>query len=205
MKKFVRTPLFWIFLIIGAALIWFGLSGNDGFERVDTSAALEQIEADKVESAKVTPDRVDLTLKEGQTYTGGGVEDARKIQSFYVDARGDDIVAALNEHKPEKGFTDDPEKANWFVSLLLTLLPFLLLIALFLLILPQMGGGSRIMQFGKSRAKLANKDMPQVTFADVAGADEVVEELEEIKEFLTEPAKFQQVGAKVPKLSLIHI
>ncbi|PKZ42168.1 ATP-dependent zinc metalloprotease FtsH [Kytococcus schroeteri] len=204
MKKMWRTPMFWIFLIIAAALVWFGLKGSDGFQRVDTSAALEQIQADKVESAKVTPDRVDLTLKEGQEYSGGGVENARKIQSFYVDARGDDVVKALNEHKPEKGFTDDPEKANWFVSLLLTMLPFLLLVGLFLLIMPQMGGGSRIMQFGKSRAKLATEDMPKVTFEDVAGADEVVEELEEIKEFLTEPAKFQQVGAKVPKGVLLY-
>ena len=79
MKKMWRRPMFWIFLIIGAALIWFGLSGDDGFERVDTSAALEQIEADKVESAKVTPDRVDLTLKEGQEYSGGDVENLSLI------------------------------------------------------------------------------------------------------------------------------
>lgn len=60
------------------------------------------------------------------------------------------------------------------------------------------------MQFGKSKAKLVNKDMPQVTFADVAGADEAVEELQEIKEFLQEPAKFQAVGAKIPKGVLLY-
>ena len=66
------------------------------------------------------------------------------------------------------------------------------------------GGGSRVMNFGKSRAKLVNKDMPKVTFADVAGADEAVEELQEIKEFLAEPAKFQAVGAKIPKGVLLY-
>ncbi|NUP60122.1 MAG: ATP-dependent zinc metalloprotease FtsH, partial [Pseudarthrobacter sp.] len=66
------------------------------------------------------------------------------------------------------------------------------------------GGGSKIMQFGKSKAKMVSKDMPQVTFADVAGADEAVEELQEIKEFLQEPAKFQAVGAKIPKGVLLY-
>ncbi len=66
------------------------------------------------------------------------------------------------------------------------------------------GGGSKVMQFGKSKAKMVNKDMPQVTFSDVAGADEAVEELEEIKEFLQEPAKFQAVGAKIPKGVLLY-
>jgi cell division protease FtsH len=66
------------------------------------------------------------------------------------------------------------------------------------------GGGSRVMNFGKSKAKLVSKDMPKVTFADVAGADEAVEELQEIKEFLAEPAKFQAVGAKIPKGVLLY-
>ncbi|SNC73741.1 cell division protease FtsH [Kytococcus aerolatus] len=204
MKKMWRSPMIWIFLIIGASLIWFGLSGDKSFERVDTSVALEQIEAGTVESAKVTPDRVDLTLKPGSEYSGEDVQNAREIQSFYVESRGPDVVEALNENPPSKGFTDDPETPSFLMSMLMTLLPFLLIIGLFLLILPQMGGGSRIMQFGKSKAKLANKDMPQVTFDDVAGADEVVDELHEIKEFLTEPAKFQEVGAKVPKGVLLY-
>ena len=66
------------------------------------------------------------------------------------------------------------------------------------------GGGSRVMQFGKSKAKIANKDTPKTTFSDVAGADEAVEELQEIKEFLAEPAKFQAVGAKIPKGVLLY-
>jgi cell division protease FtsH len=81
----------------------------------------------------------------------------------------------------------------------------LLLGVLFWFLLSRMqGGGSKVMQFGKSKAKLVNKDMPQVTFSDVAGADEAVEELEEIKEFLQEPAKFQAVGAKIPKGVLLY-
>src|SRR5581483_1058337 len=78
-------------------------------------------------------------------------------------------------------------------------------VLIFLFIMNQMqGGGSRVMNFGKSRAKLVTKDTPKTTFADVAGADEAIEELQEIKEFLQNPAKFQAIGAKIPKGVLLY-
>ncbi|MET0449976.1 MAG: ATP-dependent zinc metalloprotease FtsH, partial [Aeromicrobium sp.] len=84
-------------------------------------------------------------------------------------------------------------------------LPVLILVLLFLFFFNQMqGGGSRVMQFGKSKAKLISKDTPKTTFSDVAGCDEAIEELGEIKEFLQEPAKFQAVGAKIPKGVLLY-
>jgi len=90
-------------------------------------------------------------------------------------------------------------------NLIFSFLPIILLLVLFWFFMGQMqGGGSRVMNFGKSRAKLVSKDMPKVTFSDVAGADEAVEELQEIKEFLAEPAKFQAVGAKIPKGVLLY-
>lgn len=83
------------------------------------------------------------------------------------------------------------------MTLLVSLLPVILIVGLLFFFMSQMqGGGSRIMNFGKSKAKIISKDMPQTTFADVAGADEAKEELEEIKEFLAQPAKFQAVGAR---------
>ena len=66
------------------------------------------------------------------------------------------------------------------------------------------GGGNKVMGFGKSKAKLVSKDTPKTTFGDVAGADEAIEELEEIKEFLANPAKFQAIGAKIPKGVLLY-
>jgi cell division protease FtsH len=91
------------------------------------------------------------------------------------------------------------------VTLLVSLLPFILLVLIMVFIFSQMqGGGSRIMNFGKSKAKMITKDMPQTTFADVAGADEAVEELEEIKDFLADPEKFKAVGAKIPKGVLLY-
>ncbi|AKU18084.1 ATP-dependent zinc metalloprotease FtsH [Luteipulveratus mongoliensis] len=202
-KRLARTPGLWIVLIVAIGFLWFTLGNTGGYQRVDTSQAMSLIQQDKVDSAKVTPDRIDLTLKQKQDV--GDAKDTKRIQSYYVSARGDSIVDALNAHPPAKGFTDDPEKQNVFVSMLLTILPLLLILGLFWFFMSQMqGGGSRVMQFGKSKAKLASKDMPKVTFSDVAGADEAVEELHEIKEFLAEPRKFLDVGAKIPKGVLLY-
>jgi cell division protease FtsH len=194
-------------LVVIVAALYLTLSGNGGFQRIDTSAALNLINTGQVASAKLnnSDQSVSLTLKKGDTYTGGGVKNATKVQTFYINARGSQFVSALNAHTPSQGFNDDVPKASWVSSLLYTLLPVILLGGLFFFLMNSMqGGGNRVMSFGKSRAKLVSKDTPKVTFADVAGADEAVEELYEIKEFLSEPAKFQAVGAKIPKGVLLY-
>src|SRR5690606_37194350 len=133
------------------------------------------------------------------------VRETDQVQAFYVEARGEQIVAAIDEHPPSVSWTDDPARPNVFLSMMANFLPLLLILGLFLWLMTRMQGGGRgVMQFGKSKAKLATKDMPKVTFADVAGADEAVEELHEIKEFLAEPRKFLEVGAKIPKGVLLY-
>ncbi|HET7368974.1 MAG TPA: ATP-dependent metallopeptidase FtsH/Yme1/Tma family protein, partial [Gaiella sp.] len=90
-------------------------------------------------------------------------------------------------------------------ALLTGFLPFVLLIAFWIFLMNQMqGGGSKVMSFGKSRAKRMSPDSPKVTYKDVAGADEAVEELQEIKEFLENPKKFQALGARIPKGVLLY-
>ncbi len=205
-KRIVRTPMVWVVLVVGIGVLFVSLGGNGGYSRIDTSAAERLISDGKVDSAKfVDTDRLDLTLKPGETYTGGGVTKASRVETYYVEARGPELVGLLNANIPPSGYNDAPPQTNWFTSLLFTLLPFVLFLGLFWLLMSQtQGGGSKVMSFGKSRAKLASKDMPKVTFADVAGADEAVEELQEIKEFLAEPAKFLAVGAKIPKGVLLY-
>ena len=96
-------------------------------------------------------------------------------------------------------------RATWFDGFLSLLLPIILLGLLFWFLLSSaQGGGSKVMQFGKSRAKLVTKEMPQVTFEDVAGSDEAIEEMQEIKDFLKDPTKFQAVGARIPKGVLLY-
>ncbi|GAA1242291.1 ATP-dependent zinc metalloprotease FtsH [Oryzihumus leptocrescens] len=205
-KRILRTPMVWVILIIGIGVLWFSVGETSGFTRIDTSAAEKLITDNKVDSAKfVDNEHIDMTLKKGQSYTGGDVKDATRVRAYYVTPRGPELVKLLNDHLPPAGYTDEVAQPNWLLSLAATLLPLVLVLGLFWFLMNQMqGGGSRVMSFGKSRAKLASKDTPKVTFSDVAGADEAVEELQEIKEFLAEPAKFLAVGAKIPKGVLLY-
>ncbi len=204
-KSFFKGPGIWIVVVIGMLLVAFATLAPGGAARIDTDQGLELLADSKVEQAKIFDgeNRVDLTLKDNLQVDGQ--DKGKSVQFFFVDARAVDVVKAVTDAKPASGYTDQPIESNWFSGLLSLLIPVILLGALFWFLMTRMqGGGSKIMQFGKSKAKMVSKDMPQVTFVDVAGADEAVEELQEIKEFLQEPAKFQAVGAKIPKGVLLY-
>ncbi|MGB5935734.1 MAG: ATP-dependent zinc metalloprotease FtsH, partial [Ornithinimicrobium sp.] len=204
-KKQRRSPWLWVALIIGFGVLLYALTNTSPYSRIDTSDAMDLINDGKVASATVTPDRMDLDLIDDETFSNDEVSDTSQVQAFYVESRGEMVVNALEENPPSDGFTDDPAQQNWLVSLLFTLIPLILILGLFLWLMMRMQGGGRgVMQFGKSKAKLASPEAPKVTFNDVAGADEAVEELHEIKEFLSEPTKFLDVGAKIPKGVLLY-
>ena len=199
-KRLTRGPAIWVIVFVVLLLVGARVFAPNQYRQVDTSQAITLIESGNVKSAKIIDrdQRLELTLNSSfQGYT--------RVQSYYVAPRGSEIVQLLNEHKPAQGFTDEVPSTSWWSSILFAVLPLLLILGVFWFMMGQMqGGGSRVMNFGKSRAKLVSKDTPKVTFADVAGAAEAVEELQEIKEFLAEPAKFQAVGAKIPKGVLLY-
>ena len=113
------------------------------------------------------------------------------------------VQEKLTEDLQTKGVvvTVDPQKGSAILSFLFQLIPVVLIIGAFIWIMNQSqgAGGGRVMQFGKSRAKIVSKDQPKTTFTDVAGVDEAIEELQEVKEYLQNPAKFQAMGAKIPR------
>ncbi|WP_460600834.1 ATP-dependent zinc metalloprotease FtsH [Flexivirga lutea] len=202
-KRVLRSPGLWVILVVLIGVLWLAVGNVGGYQSIDTSQAEKLISSKQVDSATLTPDSVKLTLKDPTTV--GNKKDLTKVEANYVDPRGDQLVSLLSKYPPAKGYTDDPQKQSVWLSILISMAPFILFILIFWFLMSQMqGGGSRVMQFGKSRAKLATKDMPKVTFADVAGADEAVEELHEIKEFLQSPKKFLDVGAKIPKGVLLY-
>ncbi|OAR26342.1 cell division protein FtsH [Streptomyces sp. ERV7] len=208
-KRYFRGPVMWIVLAVLAVVVLMQVVGSSGgYKTVDTSEVVQAIDKNQVDEAKITTGDesvIKVDLKDGQKVKG-----ANKIQASYIgDAQGTSLANKLqgkfDSGDLTKGYTVSPSKQNPIVGILLSLLPFVLIVVVFLFLMNQMqGGGSRVMNFGKSKAKLITKDTPKTTFADVAGADEAVEELHEIKEFLQEPAKFQAVGAKIPKGVLLY-
>ncbi|HVF01288.1 MAG TPA: ATP-dependent zinc metalloprotease FtsH [Rubrobacteraceae bacterium] len=145
-----------------------------------------------------------LTVKdEDQTVTGQiqeSGEDPYKFEFSYP--REYDIAAVFNEAGIP--FDTDPQNTGFWLTILSTLAPLFIILLLFFFLMSSMqGSGNRVMSFGKSRAKRMSKDSPKVTFADVAGANEAVQELTEIKEFLESPQKFQKLGARIPKGALL--
>ncbi|QGN58381.1 ATP-dependent zinc metalloprotease FtsH [Nostocoides sp. HKS02] len=206
-KRILRAPLFWVVAVIAITLMVFSLSDTGGYTRIDTSAAEQLITEHKVQRVVVTDNEiVDIDLKAGQTYSDGkNIKGATKVRTQFVEAAGPSFIKLLDDNQPPGRVDQVVKDTNPLLALLGSLLPVVILLGLFWFLMNQMqGGGSRVMQFGKSRAKLATKDTPKVTFADVAGVDEAVEELYEIKEFLSEPAKFLAVGAKIPKGVLLY-
>ena len=200
-SKFFRGPIFWI--VTAVALVLLGsslLTGLSGPKAVDTSTAISSIQKNQVTEALLVDNDQTITLT---------LLDGTKQKAQYVTGQGltlqEMLQAKVDQGQIKDGYNIQAPQDNLLMTILVSLIPVALVLLLLFFFMNQMqGGGSRIMNFGKSKAKALNKDMPKTTFADVAGADEAVEELEEIKEFLQEPAKFQAVGAKIPKGVLLY-
>jgi cell division protease FtsH len=201
LKKITRNPLFYVLMIGFLLIVGFSLiSSLGGAKQISTQEGLELLSGSTVTEVTNTDgdQRVDMTLSE--PYDG-----ATDVQFYYVTARAEEVVDAINAADPSDGFNDAVPRATWFDGFISLFLPILLLGLLFWFLLSSaQGGGSKVMQFGKSRAKLVTKESPTVTFADVAGSDEAIEEMQEIKDFLKDPSKFQAVGARIPKGVLLY-
>ncbi|WP_272878837.1 ATP-dependent zinc metalloprotease FtsH [Rothia nasimurium] len=204
-SKLISGPWFWVLLAVLIAVPMIFANSLAASTRVDTNVGIGLLNDEKVVSAKIFDgdQRVDLELKEDYV-NAAGENQGKNVSFYYVQPRATDVVAAMDNANLES-YTDQPVQTNWFTSMLSFILPFVILVALFWFLMSRMGGGSnQIMNFSKSRAKKFNKDNPTVRFADVAGVDEALAELEEVREFLAEPEKFTRLGAKIPKGVLLY-
>jgi cell division protease FtsH len=169
-------------------------SSSSDYKKRDLSVVQQLIADGRVSNATIqdSKQRIEITTKDNQKFT-----------SSYTT---DQAVQLAGELRAKQVTYDvSVEHSSVLVTLLVNLLPVLLiLLVLFFFMNQVQGGGNRVMNFGKSKAKLVSKDTPKTTFADVAGADEAIEELHEIKEFLENPGKFQAIGAKIPKGVLLY-
>lgn len=198
-----KTPAFWILIAVLAFFLYGQFaSANATFKKVDTSVVLKAIADEQVKSAVVV-DReqlIQITLKSGVK-----ISDATRVEASYIVGQETQVIDLLKAHQPPQLWDVKVPRTSALMSFIMTIGPIILIVLVFLFFMNRMqGGGGRVMQFGRSKAKLMAKDTPKTTFADVAGVDEAVEELQEIKEFLAEPAKFQAIGAKIPKGVLLY-
>ena len=184
-------------LIFAVALgfFWFFNSGSDqSMKQIKTSTMINHLKANEVESINVTDTKLTATLEEGDvvyTYVNS-VVDLSFIYEEYIIPQVDAGTLKLD--------SDPPKQESVWLTLLPTLLMIGIMVAFFVLIMRQQGGGGKAMSFGKSRAKLAKQeDLKKITFKDVAGLKEEKEELEEIVDFLKHPAKYNSLGARIPK------
>ncbi len=206
MKRIFKGPWLWIVVaVVGVLLALQYLAPDGGYDEVETSE-MEQfiVEGDVKDITFLDNDqKIEATLDDDVEREGG-----RKVVTHWVSGQQNDLIRQTREQVDagtiEKYNSENPQP-SLLGNLLISLIPFILIIVIFIFLMNQMqGGGGRVMQFAKSKAKLITKDMPKTTFADVAGCEEAIEELGEIKEFLQEPAKFQAVGAKIPKGVLLY-
>ncbi|HTU73642.1 MAG TPA: ATP-dependent zinc metalloprotease FtsH [Trebonia sp.] len=201
LKRIFRGPLLLVLLavlVITVTLSW--ANSGSPYSQKDTSTVVQLIEQGKVKTAVLTDKNQTIQI----TTTSGA-----QYQASFISGQGQQLQQVLQKEfdagKLSGGYDVKIPSNSSFLSLLVGILPYILIALFFFFLLSQMqGGGSRVMNFGKSRAKLITKDTPKTTFADVAGADEAIEELQEIKEFLQSPAKFQAIGAKIPKGVLLY-
>jgi cell division protease FtsH len=204
-NRFFRSALFP--LVIIAALVWLALQtlgGHGAKAQPQTFGYLYSVAQDtpaQIQTVTFDPNKqeIDATVR-GQKYVVhyASDQDQHSFQQLLAKAVSDGTAPNLTY--TSKGVGSSP----WW-SILSSLLPFVLLFGFWIFLMNQVqGGGSKVMSFGKSRAKRMTPDAPKIGFKDVAGVDEAVEELQEIKEFLENPKKFQALGARIPKGVLLY-
>ncbi|HXS63899.1 MAG TPA: ATP-dependent zinc metalloprotease FtsH [Streptosporangiaceae bacterium] len=200
LKRIFRGWMLAILLVFVLLIVVLKFTGSSQYTKVATSQVVKLVQTNQVKTATLTVPTQEIQVT---TFKGGQFEAA--WAGNQVNQLTSKLQQQANEPHSKVSYIVDNPQGNSLVSVLLGWLPFIVIFLLFFVFMNQMqGGGSRVMNFGKSRAKLITKDTPKTTFADVAGADEAIEELEEIKEFLQAPAKFQAIGAKIPKGVLLY-
>jgi cell division protease FtsH len=197
LKRYFRGPFVAVLVMLLLFFIVFTYANHGNtYTTVHTSRVVSDIQNGDVSYANLIDKNqtIQIITKNGD-----------RLQASWVGNQGQELAGVLQKKPPSGGYNVQVPSGNGLLSVIFSFVPYILIILIFFFLLNQMqGGGSRVMNFGKSKAKLITKDTPKTTFADVAGADEAIEELQEIKEFLQTPGKFQAIGAKIPKGVLLY-
>jgi len=188
-RVFRSTALYVLVALVGLFLLAKAFSGGNERQRLELQQFQTLLDGKQVASAK---------LYDKDHLIKGELRDGKKYELKFPDRYTDEVTDLVID--ADVRLPVDSQKESLWLTLLFNFAPFVLIIAVIAFFMNQaQGGGNRVMSFGKARPKIVNKDTPKVTFADVAGVDEAIEELQEIKDFLEAPQKFRLMGAKIPK------
>ncbi|WET79114.1 ATP-dependent zinc metalloprotease FtsH [Amycolatopsis sp. QT-25] len=207
-KSVLKNPVLWILAAVLAFLAYNTIFDSDrGYTQVPISIANQQITANNVKEASQEDKEQQIKLLLTKKIEVEGQQVDQIIAQYPANVAGtvyNQLIGLKNGDNPVK-FTTKVTQQNVLTQILIFAIPLALVLGLLMWMMNNaQGGGNRVLNFGKSKAKQLNKDMPKTTFGDVAGADEAVEELYEIKDFLQNPARYQALGAKIPKGVLLY-
>ncbi len=206
-----RMRLTYVLMIALVLLVtWLAYAGltQQPVVKISTSQGFALLQDDSIQQVQITDGDQRVEVQLGDTVpdvlADTDAEANGLVSFYYVAPQGPAIADAVAASQASDGYDSVVPQTSLWQSILFSFLPILLLVGLFWFIMSSMQGGGRLMQFSRSRATEVKPDAPKVKFDDVAGAEEAVEELKEIEEFLENPAKFQAVGAKIPKGVLLY-
>ena len=212
-RPFWQSPWIWVTLLVLLAISGFQMFSMGGTQTINTQDGLQLLEDGAVQYAEITENKqtVKLELKDDFSKkdpdTGKIRNYGKNVQFYYVFAQGGQVSQAVEKANPSKGWTSTVPQTSMLTYLLSSLLPFLIIFGLFWWLMSRMQGGAGGGMFGmgsKKTGKLLEGDTPKTKFADVAGEDAALQEVEEIKDFLKDPSKYKALGARIPRGVLLY-